>query len=48
MSGATVATRRKKPFKNRAGGIALTLITWVITLGFFFPVAWMVFTAFKT
>ena len=48
MSAATAVTRRKKPFRNRAGGIALTLITWVITLGFFFPVAWMVFTAFKT
>lgn len=48
MSGATIALRRKKPFKNRASGIALTLITWVITLSFFFPVAWMVFTAFKT
>lgn len=48
MSVATAVKRRKRPFKHRAGGISLTLITWVITLGFFFPVAWMVFTAFKT
>jgi sorbitol/mannitol transport system permease protein len=26
----------------------VTVFTWVVTLGFFFPVAWMVFTAFKT
>ncbi|MFC4224681.1 carbohydrate ABC transporter permease [Lysinibacter cavernae] len=40
--------RRKKPLRLRAGSAALTTITWVITLGFFFPVAWMVFTSFKT
>lgn len=29
-------------------GSLLTIVTWVIALLFFFPVAWMVFTSFKT
>ena len=29
-------------------GSLLTAVTWVIALLFFFPVAWMVFTSFKT
>lgn len=36
--------------KRRSGGIggaALTLITWLLALGFFLPVAWMVLTSFK-
>ncbi|WCM55942.1 carbohydrate ABC transporter permease [Microbacterium sp. EF45047] len=39
---------RKVPVRKRAVGAAITLVTWVIVLGFFFPVAWMVFTAFKS
>ncbi|GAB2507539.1 carbohydrate ABC transporter permease [Paramicrobacterium agarici] len=41
-------TRRTKPMRKRAGSAALTFITWVLTVGMFFPIAWMVFTAFKT
>ncbi|WP_119695944.1 carbohydrate ABC transporter permease [Microbacterium halotolerans] len=33
--------------RKRVIGGVLTVVTWVVTLGFFFPVAWMVFTAFK-
>jgi sorbitol/mannitol transport system permease protein len=44
-----VSTRRRtKRLRHRATSTALTVFTWVVTLGFFFPVAWMVFTAFKT
>jgi len=32
---------------GRVRGIALTVLTWVIALAFFFPVFWMVLTAFK-
>ncbi|MBL0886583.1 carbohydrate ABC transporter permease [Myceligenerans indicum] len=32
---------------RRARGIALTIVTWIAVLAFFFPVVWMVFTAFK-
>lgn len=48
-SARTVRPRgRKKPFRKRASSVVLTLVTWVLTLGFFFPVAWMVFTGFKS
>ena len=29
------------------GGTALTVVTWLVGLLFFFPVAWMLLTAFK-
>ncbi|RPF20839.1 carbohydrate ABC transporter permease [Myceligenerans xiligouense] len=32
---------------RRVRGIALTTVTWIAVLAFFFPVVWMVFTAFK-
>ena len=35
-----------KKRRNR-GGSLLTAFTWIIAIGFFFPVAWMVLTAFK-
>lgn len=35
-----------KKRRNRGGSI-LTAFTWIIAIGFFFPVAWMVLTAFK-
>ncbi len=30
------------------GPVLLTTLTWVVAIGFFFPVLWMVLTAFKT
>ncbi|AZG44628.1 carbohydrate ABC transporter permease [Gordonia insulae] len=35
-------TRRSNP-----RGVLLTVFTWILALGFFFPVLWMVLTAFK-
>jgi len=32
---------------GRVSGALLTTLTWVIALAFFFPVFWMVLTAFK-
>lgn len=29
-------------------GTLLTILTWILAVGFFFPVAWMVFTSFKS
>nr|WP_300266866.1 carbohydrate ABC transporter permease [Microbacterium sp.] len=46
MSSATITRRR--PTRQRVTSAAITVLTWVIVVGFFFPVAWMVFTAFKT
>lgn len=42
----TVVTRGGSTRKRITGGV-LTVVTWIVTLAFFFPVAWMVFTAFK-
>lgn len=48
-ANSTLAVRRRaKRMRHRATSTALTIFTWIVTLGFFFPVAWMVFTAFKT
>lgn len=33
--------------RRNPGGSLLTAFTWLIAIGFFFPVAWMVLTAFK-
>lgn len=33
--------------RRNTGGSLLTVFTWLIAIGFFFPVAWMVLTAFK-
>ncbi|EOM74848.1 carbohydrate ABC transporter permease [Rhodococcus rhodnii] len=35
------------PRKRRPRAAALTVFTWIVALGFFFPVLWMVLTAFK-
>src|SRR4051794_21508874 len=32
----------------RVGPVLLTTLTWVVAIGFFFPVLWMVLTAFKS
>ncbi|MBO0610828.1 carbohydrate ABC transporter permease [Myceligenerans salitolerans] len=52
--GMPVTTTRKAPVRKparwasrRVRGIALTVVTWIAVLAFFFPVVWMVFTAFK-
>ncbi|MBT0565236.1 carbohydrate ABC transporter permease [Williamsia sp. CHRR-6] len=44
------AHRDDSPRPSRARnprGIALTWLTWILAIGFFFPVLWMVLTAFK-
>jgi len=46
MSSST--TTRRKPMRHRVTGALITTVTWILVLGFFFPVAWMVFTAFKS
>ncbi|PXW32249.1 UNVERIFIED_CONTAM: carbohydrate ABC transporter membrane protein 2 (CUT1 family) [Williamsia faeni] len=33
--------------RRNPGGALLTAFTWILAIGFFFPVAWMVLTAFK-
>ncbi|WP_166979657.1 carbohydrate ABC transporter permease [Paramicrobacterium fandaimingii] len=48
LTTGRTTTRRTKPLRKRAGSVVLTFITWVLTVGMFFPIAWMVFTAFKT
>lgn len=49
---ATTATRPTAPGgarrpRRRATGTLLTALTWILAIGFFFPVAWMAMTAFK-
>lgn len=39
---------RRRSLMLRSRGALVSLITWVIVVLFFFPVGWMVFTAFKT
>jgi ABC-type glycerol-3-phosphate transport system permease component len=49
----TVA-RRSRPQKNSSHpwrtfqNVSLGLLAWLIALGFFFPILWMIFSAFKT
>ncbi|GAA1211564.1 carbohydrate ABC transporter permease [Rhodoglobus aureus] len=43
-----VARRRRAPLLSLVRGGALTLATWAITFAVFFPILWMVFTAFKS
>ena len=47
---AIIAVRPSAPFRVRrvVGGSVLTTITWLVTLAFFFPVLWMVFTSLKS
>lgn len=40
-------TSRRRAGRPRFRGIGITAVTWVLVLTFFFPIAWMVFTAFK-
>jgi sorbitol/mannitol transport system permease protein len=39
--------RGRPPRRFRVRGTFLTLLTWLVGIGFFFPVLWMVLTAFK-
>ncbi len=39
---------RRRSIAPRIRGGVVTLVTWVITALFFFPIAWMVFTSFKS
>jgi len=43
MAATTVATTSRR----RTRGALLTALTWLVGLGFFFPVFWMVLTSFK-
>lgn len=43
---AAIAPRGGRTRRRVVGGV-LTVVTWLLTLAFFFPIAWMVFTAFK-
>ncbi|WP_181779633.1 carbohydrate ABC transporter permease [Pseudonocardia pini] len=46
---STGDTRELAPARrgNRAGPALLTVLTWIVGIGFFFPILWMVLTAFK-
>ncbi|MGO1768952.1 MAG: carbohydrate ABC transporter permease [Microbacterium sp.] len=44
---STAVVPRGGRTRKRVVGSILTIITWIVTLAFFFPIAWMVFTAFK-
>jgi len=46
-SDKDAAPARRQP-RTSVGGISLTVLTWVLAIGFFFPVLWMVLTAFKS
>jgi sorbitol/mannitol transport system permease protein len=47
MSATATATAPTYARRRRAVGPLLTALTWVLAIGFFFPVAWMTMTAFK-
>src|SRR6195952_6157737 len=41
--------RREGPRRpSGVGPVLLTTLTWIVAIGFFFPVLWMVLTAFKS
>ena len=47
MAADTVTLAGHRTVRARVGGGLLTTLTWVVAVGFFFPVLWMVLTAFK-
>ncbi|MBP2370083.1 carbohydrate ABC transporter permease [Pseudonocardia parietis] len=50
-SAATGTATTTAPSPRRTGrgaGALLTVLAWIVGIGFFFPVLWMVLTAFKT
>ncbi|GAA4723576.1 carbohydrate ABC transporter permease [Isoptericola chiayiensis] len=44
---AARAPRRDPATRRRSTGMLLTTLTWILAVGFFFPVAWLAMTAFK-
>jgi sorbitol/mannitol transport system permease protein len=44
---APAATREPTPSKRSAGNVIMAIVSWVVGIAFFFPVLWMVLTAFK-
>ena len=44
---ATPVAPRRGASRGRVTGGLLTTLTWILSLGFFFPVLWMAMTAFK-
>jgi len=45
---ATTRDEAQQPRRRRRGGAGLlTAVTWILAIGMFFPVLWMVLTAFK-
>jgi sorbitol/mannitol transport system permease protein len=47
MTTFTARPRRRNILRRTQEG-GITLLTWIITAAFFFPVAWMIFTALKS
>lgn len=48
MTTALQLRRRPRTVRRHIGRIVVTSFTWIITVVFFFPIAWMVFTGFKS
>jgi sorbitol/mannitol transport system permease protein len=44
---ATATDSEPRPKKSSAGHVILAAVSWVVGIAFFFPVLWMVLTAFK-
>ncbi len=49
-TGLLLRPRAERPVRRRRhpAGVLLSALAWVLALGFFFPVLWMVLTAFKS
>jgi sorbitol/mannitol transport system permease protein len=46
---SSAPSRESGPQRSvRVGPVLLTTLTWIVAIGFFFPVLWMVLTAFKS
>ena len=46
-SASGSSPERQRKGKTRTGGSLLTALTWILAIGFFSPVLWMVLTSFK-
>lgn len=46
-AGSTAAAPARPKPTGRGRGVLLSVLAWVVGIGFFFPVLWMVVTAFK-
>jgi sorbitol/mannitol transport system permease protein len=48
-TSSSAPSREAGPQRSvRVGPVLLTTLTWIVAIGFFFPVLWMVLTAFKS